>query len=168
MNVTAYLYLTFSICCVYSCSPHVKEEKLPDVHNVRQYKVAEKHVIYQYYEEYGFTDVCKHMRLCAIADSMQIDKQWKKLPLTAPDLQKINQIGNKIDKVKSDSISVVYMHKQFFQDISIVSEEYVKDSLPFQKISLRNGYYKLHDETLEVFIPQTKILYVEHYACDGN
>jgi len=58
---------------------------------------------YQYYQKFGFTDVCEYLRI--VLEPIEIPKLNKSLPIDSADLKKINNFSNKTDKLNGDIIS---------------------------------------------------------------
>lgn len=124
-------------------------------------------IIYQYYEEYGFTDLCSHNRALLLVKDWTITKGWKPLPMKLNDIKKVNAITNKIDSLVGDSLAVIYEHKSHFSDIMLESEEYISDTISFQKMDLLEGYYRVDGVgSFEVYNPKNNFLYYEQHRCD--
>jgi hypothetical protein len=143
-----------------------KSEKLPNGDIIEGFGVSDDKILYQFYEKFGFTDVCTTNRAYFKADSFQIDEGWKSLPISARDLSIINSIPNKVDSLGQDSLLIIYPYKDFFLDISLDSEEFIDNSLLEISIKLNVGYYRLNSSGFDVFNSKTHMMYHERHECE--
>ncbi|MEL6658352.1 MAG: hypothetical protein AAFR36_17960, partial [Bacteroidota bacterium] len=102
-------------------------------------------IIYQYYEKFGFTEVCEHNRMLIRSDSVsKLLVNWNALPVSKEDVILINQIANKIDTLSSSlTYSIYYRHKDYFSDVMLTNAEYVENGLTADSLNLNleMGYY---------------------------
>lgn len=65
-----------------------------------------------------------------------------------------------------DSLSIIFEPKNFFSDISLDMREFKKDINFPQKKYLGNGYYRVNDNSFEVYFNDSKSVYYEFHKCD--
>ena len=152
-----------------SCGTHNSSEKksiLPDKSLVADYNIGTDQILYQYYEKFGFTDLCVHHRtLFYVHENIKLNN-WNKLPMLEADINKVNSLHNKLDSLNGDSISVVYNYKNVFSDISLKLEEYFKDTIFDKELALTDGYYRINSTVFELYNPGNKTIYLEYHECD--
>lgn len=132
-------------------------------------KVMNNNIVYQFYEKFGFTDICIHHRIVVKVEEFNPTSEWYFLPIPDSIVKRINNISNKVDKVGSKTYSTFYKDKEAFTDITIESKEYIKESVSAKDIelSLENGFYKYENNTIKIYDPIKKLLYIEVHTCDG-
>ena len=158
------IVITFGFC---SCGTSNKIESKPDMSLALEFGLDSTQLVYQYYQKFGFTDVCEDLRMLAkLKDSPQFKKR---LPITNDDLKIINGFSNKVDSIKDSQISFETNTRSKFYDIELDFIEFSSDSL--LKIQLTNGEYEIIQtemtSTLKVFDRESGLLYAESHRCDG-
>ncbi|MCB0431378.1 MAG: hypothetical protein H6585_06505 [Flavobacteriales bacterium] len=125
-------------------------------------------ILYQYYEKFGFTDVCIHHRAlihCDVPPS-GVDG-WVSLPFAPLELEHINGMSNKVDSISDGPIlNAMFMEKQSFSDISLERWEYVMDSVSLE-VPLWRGKYHFTGDSLLIYDEEKGNLYLEVHQCDG-
>ncbi|BDD08912.1 hypothetical protein FUAX_13440 [Fulvitalea axinellae] len=149
-----------------SCTEEKDVAREPDLSLVKHYGIGKEGILYQFYEKFGFTDVCEHSRTYFKIKNFKLDKTWKALPLSDKDRLKINSISNKADSVKGDAIPVIYKMKDFYLDISLDMNEFIKDSVRLDAVNLSKGFYRVGKKHFEVYSPQRETIYYEKHSCD--
>ena len=151
---------------LFGCVSENKNEiSFPNPDLIKGYDVKQDKILYQYYEKYGFTDVCVNMRAYFKIESWS-NKGWHKLPMNAIDIKKVNSIPDKLDTLKGDTFSIIYKYKNFFSDISLKSMEYISNSTFDHTGNLREGYYRITKNTFEVYNSHRKTIYYEFHSCN--
>jgi hypothetical protein len=151
-----------------SCSLKQPPKRLPDLSLIKPFTAVRNGILYQYYEKFGFTDVCVHYRSYFRTNRFSPTQEWLKLPISPSDISKINSISNKVDKLTGKSFPILYQNKAAFSDISLESEEYVNPNLTDKTIDLTDGYYSLSEKSFMVYDNKRKTVYVEYHDCDGK
>jgi hypothetical protein len=144
-----------------------KIENQPDYSLMEEFGIDSSEIVYQYYQEFGFTDVCEDLRLISkqpIASGLQ-----NNLPLTQKDLAVINSFPNKRDSLQDRIIIGNSAARSAQQDIESRFLEYIQDSsLVFQ---LKEGEYEIiqtdTSSILKIFDSINKLLYIEVHRCNG-
>jgi len=159
------IYLAFLV--LVSCNTSSKKQSKNNITDISQligYKVEAKEIIYQYYEKYGFTDLCIHNRTYFVKENFKVNEQWKRMPLNELDIVRLNSIEEKVDTIQKGNIT--YEYKSFFEDIKIKSTEYRKDTVFKNQLDLKNSYYKISDYSFEIYNPKNKTIYFEYHFCN--
>jgi hypothetical protein len=138
---------------------------LSDIPEFEKYELENSKVLYQYYEKFGFTDVCTHSRMYFKASGITSGNGWKRLPFSKHDLALINSFSNKVDTLDKVALNVVYPLKDYFSDISLDQREYRKDSVFSATIPLGNGYYKVGVHSFEIYFNVLNTMYCEYHTC---
>ena len=150
------------------CGTNTKTENEPNMNLASEYKVDSTQLVYQYYQKFGFTDVCEDIRMVAKLNNSINFK--KRLPITEDDLKTINGFSNKVDSINSSQISFNSNTRNQFYDIELDFIEFSTDSL--LTIELSNGEYEIIQtdltSTLKVYDKESGLLYVESHRCDGT
>lgn len=150
------------------CRTNTKTENEPNMTLASEYKVDSTQLVYQYYQKFGFTDVCEDIRM--VAKLYNSPNFKKRLPITEDDLTTINGFSNKIDLINSSQISFSSNTRDQFYDIELDFIEFKTDSL--LTIELSNGEYEIIQKnltsTLKVYDKESGLLYVESHRCDGT
>lgn len=157
--------LFFVFIVISSCTSN--KSHLPSIYSVSGLEIPEERIVYQFYEKFGFTDLCEHNRLLLDSISIVIDSSWVELPIQESDLDKINHISNKVDTLLMSGYSVRYRYKSFFSDISIEIVEYLRKNSNEKDfiLNLQNGYYKLSKENLVIYDDKKSMIFYENHTC---
>ena len=155
-------------CGLIGCETNTKSKNKPNMNLASEYKIDSTQLVYQYYQKYGFTDVCEDIRMVAkLNNSPNLNKR---LPITEEDLKTINGFSNKVDSLNSSQISFNSNTRNQFYDIELDFIEFSTDSL--LTIELSNGEYEIIQtkltSILKVFDRESGLLYVESHKCDGT
>tara|TARA_B100000795_G_scaffold266601_1_gene250038 strand:+ start:2410 stop:2919 length:510 start_codon:yes stop_codon:yes gene_type:complete len=150
------------------CGTNNKTESKPDMKLATEFEMDSTQLVYQYYQKFGFTDVCEDIRMVSkLKDS---PKFKKRLPITKNDLKAINEFSNKVDSIKGSQISFDSNTRNQFYDIELGFIEFNSDSL--LTVKLTNGEYEIIQtdltSILKVFDKESGLLYVELHRCDGK
>lgn len=160
------LVLVFGVLLVLviSCDEEVKQEKLPEIVLVDSLNINPNNIVYQYYEKFGFTDVCTHYRVLLKNDTEE-RSSWKKLPFKVGDLKKINQMSNKVDPISGEIYNPKFRKKDVFDDILLERKEFfAEDSL--KSLNLLHGFYQVGESFFKIYDEKNKVLYVEIHVCN--
>lgn len=144
---------------------------LPEVTDVIGMDISEENLVYQFYEKFGFTDLCEHHRILLEVDSFKVNETWQRLPISDESLIAMNSLSNKIDTIfNQNNFAVYYKEKASFSDILLVQGEYVKKGKEkdFLSLNLQKGYYKLLRDTICIYDAARQFLYYEIHSCDAN
>ena len=155
------------VFCLFGCKKNNKIDNKPDINLATEFKIDSIQLVYQYYQKFGFTDICEDIRMVSkLKDS---PKFRKKLPINKNDLKKINSFLNKTDSINGTHISFRSNTRNKFYDIELDFIEFNSDSL--LTVKLINGEYEIiqtdSTSTLKVFDKESGLLYVESHRCDG-
>ena len=150
------------------CGTNDKAENIPNMNLATEFEIDSTQLVYQYYQKFGFTDVCEDIRMVSkLKDSPNFKK---KLPITQDDLKAINEFSNKVDLIKGSQISFDSNTRNEFYDIELDFIEFTSDSL--LTVKLTNGEYEIIQtdltSTLKIFDKESGLLYVESHRCDGT
>ncbi len=150
------------------CGTSNKNESEPNMNLAVEFGIDSTQLVYQYYQKFGFTDVCEDLRMISkLKDSPEFKKR---LPITEDDLKTINEFSNKVDSIKGSQISFESNPRNQFYDIELDFIEFSSDSV--LTIQLTNGEYEIIQteltSTLKVFDRESGLLYVESLRCDGT
>ena len=161
------VYIILVLVLVFiSCNSNNDDgRKMPKSSFIIGYEVHEDQILYQYYEKFGFTDICVHTRSYFTAKDFSVTNEWMPLPMTKKDRLRINSIPNRIDSLPDDSFLVIYNHKNFFSDISLDSKEFIRETTFEKKINLRNGFYRINKTIFEVYNDKDDVIYYEYHSC---
>lgn len=156
-----------SIVFFVSCKEKELPKSTPRVSLVKNYKVKEGDILYQYYEKFGSTDICIHGRTYFKHLGAINIKDWKKMPIDKNDLAKINEMANKVDDFDGTHLGIVYAQKDFFSDISLEAEEYIKDSSIQEGIVIHDGFYRINarGNKVEFYFSKYKTIFQEYHTC---
>jgi hypothetical protein len=154
------------ISILVSCNS--RNNNVPESKFIKSIEVPESQILYQYYEKYGFTDVCIHSRSYFRVKDFQLDSQWRKLPVSNSDIFKINSIGEKVDTFTGANFPIIYRYKYFFSDISLDSREFIKDTTFDEDVDVFNGYYRVTKSSFEIYCKERGTVYYEYHECNGR
>lgn len=133
-----------------------------------EFGVDTSDLIYQYYQKYGFTDLCEDLRMVSFVETSP--KLKKKLPISEDDLNVINAFSNKVDSVNNSAITFENNTRIFFLDIELDFIEFVTDSTV--EVGLKEGEYEIVQDKfssiLKVYDSQKGLFYIEIHECDGT
>ena len=171
LNIVKNLLLTSFVIafCLIGCGTNTKTKTKtePNMSLASEYKIDSTQLVYQYYQKFGFTDLCEDIRMVAKLNNSPNFK--KRLPITEDDLKIINTFSNKVDSINSSQILFKSNTRYRFYDMEVDFIEFKADSLI--TIELSNGEYEIIQtdltETLKVYDKESGLLYVESHRCDG-
>lgn len=162
----AFYILVFLVIVSCSANDH-KNSKLPSKTFINGYEIKSEQILYQFFEKFGFTDICIHSRSYFKINKFSATDDWKPLPMNAEDVRKANSIPNKIDSLNASDFSIIYQNKDFFSDINLELEEFVKDTIFDLKIDLSMGYYRIGKDKIEIYNHENSTIYLEYHSCDN-
>lgn len=163
------------ICCflavILSCSNgnvNTHSSKIPLNKFMIDNNIDSTNIKYQYYQKFGFTDICEHIRILSKIDS--IPNLANDLPISYADRNLINRISNKTDSIFGDKILINYRDRNVFSDIELDFYEFQSDSNLV--LNLTNGKYQVRisdfESELIIYDNKNKLIYYEIHRCDGN
>lgn len=125
-------------------------------------------IVYQYYEKFGFTDVCTHYRAVYRASSFAAwrKKPWQRLPLTTMGLECANSLNEKTDAMMAAGFQAVYREKYKFADIRLDGKEFVSNGFDSIFFPARRGGFHCSDTIIKIFDEEKKLLYLEYHKCN--
>ena len=164
-----FLLIPLFLALATKCSDGPEQGDLPNLSilNEQGFQADSLNILYQFYEEYGFTDIGTHERVLIKKEDLTperlIEKGFQKLPINQQDLDKANSIEGKGDDLYLPTLLVNYPYwKSFSHDIRNIFGEYnaIPDSV--YKIDLsEGGYYKITDTSILIYESQRQLLYTE-------
>lgn len=161
----------YFLILMFSCASNEQIKKLEspnrEINKRFNFLNIEYDIQFQFYEKYGFTDVCERYRVLGIVKDKDIlnSKLWKKLPFSDEDLEKINNISNKTDSLGNEIFNPRVFRIDSFADIRIASFFY--DKMSFDTITLKKGFYLIDNEKFTIYKKDENLIYIESYYC-GN
>lgn len=148
------------------CGTNTKNENKPNMVLASEYKIDSTQLVYQYYQKFGFTDVCEDIRMVAKLNNSPNFK--KRLPITEDDLKIINGFSNKTDSINKSQISFNSNTRSQFYDMKLDFIEFKTDTI--MTIELSNGDYEIIQtnltSTIKVYDKDSDLLYIESHRCD--
>ena len=156
------------IVCLVRCGPAEKQDSRPNMILAQQFGLDTADVLAQYYQKFGFTDVCQDLRMVAkVSGDMYFEKT---LPISADDLKRIHQFSNKLDSIANYQIEFPVIHRFYNSDIELDYHTYYSDSL--NTVQLNHGSYEIiqsrFGSVLKIFDNVNGLLYIESHTCDGT
>ena len=139
MNPLKILVLFFSPMILSCGNQQNKKQVLPNFDLALEFGSNSLELEYQYYQKFGFTDLCEDIRMIGTPSKAPI--LIKKLPLEPNDLKIINSFQNKVDKLGGDRVLFPKNLRNIFLDIELDFIEFGRDELP--NISLKLGTYEI-------------------------
>ena len=150
------------------CTTNTKNKNQPNLTLAAEYNIDSTQIVYQYYQKFGWTDVCEDIRMVAKLNNSPNFK--KRLPITEVDLKTINGFPDKVDSFNISQISFNSNTRNHFHDIELDFFEFITDSS--LTIELSDGEYEIIQtefiSILKVFDKESGLLYVESHKCDGR
>lgn len=165
-RVTICLYLCSFLC--FSCGSNSKAENKPNNKLAADYGIDATKLVYQYYQKFGFTDLCEDLRMVS---KQEVSPEFtKKLPFSTDDLKTINGFSNKIDSINGQRVLLNSSIRKHFYDVELEFVEYVTDST--FSVELTNGEYEIIETELKsvikVYDRTNDLLYIESHSCGGK
>ncbi len=143
-----------------TCAIHVKLAK--------EQGIDSSNLVYQYYQKYGFTDVCEDLRM--VAKNTRLTRFDKTLPLSAQDRQLLHSFSNKMDRLVGNQLVFTTHNRIWFRDIELDFVEFKLDSGLL--LNLEKGTYQITQSEFvnkwEVLDENSGLYYVEIHRCDGR
>jgi len=152
---------------IFGCTDSQKIENQPNFTLSQEFGIDSTEVVYQYYQQFGFTDLCEDLRL--ISRQPIVPDFEKALPISPEDLAIIAEFPNKADLFQEKIVIGNREARSVNQDIELDFLEYIPDSsLVFQ---FQDGAYEIAQtdtsSILKIFDSIHKLLYIEVHRCDG-
>jgi hypothetical protein len=122
---------------------------------------------YQFYEQFGFTDVCRHYRALGRPKETSFLKKgrWLKLPLSAKFIEKINLLDAKNDPIPNKkAFNPFYLMYQEYADIRLSAFVYSQFDKSFT-LDLNKGYYRFDEHMFCVYDEESGFFYEEYHKC---
>lgn len=169
MNTLKTISLNLIVSFVFfGCMSSQKQENTVNITLAEEFGVDSKQLVYQYYQKFGFTDVCEDLRM--VANQKEAPKFEKSLPITTEDMWIINSFSNKTDKISESPISFDTNNRKEFFDVELDFVEYTIDSNLV--INLNTGQYEISQSDrasmFKIYDRESGMLYVEVHRCDGE
>lgn len=148
------------------CAPKSGQEMLPDMKLAAEFEVDSTQLAYQYYQKFGFTDVCEDLRMVS---KLKVSPNLKKkLPIEPKDLEIINEFPNKVDRLEEFEISFDTNARSAFHDMELKFIEFISDTT--LSVQLEKGEYEISQTELlsvfKVYDSVSGLLYIEVHRCD--
>ena len=157
----------FLLLLLFGCKTDTSKESTLNVSIINEFKLDSSKVIYQFYQKFGFTDLCEDIRIVSSLESSPNLKN--ELPISIENLKIINSFSNKVDSFNGKEISIVPNLRNVFNDIELIYNEYITDSV--FTISFNKGKYELtnykFESTLKIYDEESGMFYLEIHRCDG-
>lgn len=152
---------------LFSCGTNNHQENIPDINLAKEFGIDSTQLVYQYYQKYGFTDVCEDLRMVSkVANSPQLKKE---LPISTQDLKKIHSFSNKVDSITGPTLSFQSNSRNSFYDIELEFTEFITDSN--LTLRLQKGKYEVTQTdtatTLKIYDQESGFFYIEVHRCSG-
>jgi hypothetical protein len=150
-----------------SCNSETEEAETVQLSGMHTPGIKKQDVLYQFYQRYGFTDVCIHRRTLYKTNLNEGSlKGWKQLPMTKGDIEKVNGLENKVDKINGTDFRIIYRQRKRFEDIELEQSEF-KNTGSVQPGSLfKTGLYKVNDTVFLLYDTNANLIYQEEHFCD--
>lgn len=167
MHFPSHLIFAVIFLVITGCTGSQKNENLPDYELIEEFGIDSTELVYQYYQQFGFTDLCEDLRI--ISKQTSSPGLEKDLPISPEDLAVIAEFSNKGDTFEEKIVIGNWKARSPNQDIENVFLEYIPDSL--LEFNSRVGKYeiKISDSgsILKIYDREAKLLYIEVHRCDG-
>lgn len=161
------LLLSFSLLnCNSYTNKDSNENSKPNLSLISIKNINSTEVYYQFYEKYGFTDVCEHYRTLFYFPKFKPNSKWKKLPISNCDLVLINKTENKVDSIPKFDFDVRFTQKNKFQDISLEMSEYTNPNRNRFNLDLETGYYFFNRNEICIYNISDSLFYYEVHKCN--
>jgi len=152
---------------IIACNDSPKIENRPNFTLSQEFGIDSTELVYQYYQQFGFSDLCEDLRFVT---KQLVEPSFKNvLPLSPEHLAIIAEFPNKGDLVREKIVIGNREARSVNQDIELDFLEYIPDStLIFQ---LQEGSYEIvqsdTSSILKIYDTIHKLLYIEVHRCDG-
>ncbi len=163
------LHRTFTILTItillFGCSGQKANENYANYKLAREFKIDSINLKYQYYQKYGFTDLCEEIQMVSISEKTKAFE--KMLPIEKEDLKLIKPIFPCID---DSIIDLKNNSRNFYADIELDFSECLIDS----NLNLRiaKGEYEFTETefmtTLRIYDAESGLIYLGIRKCDGK
>lgn len=116
--------ILFSISLI-NCSTKISNHNIPNYVLSNKFGIDSSNIIYQYYQKYGFTDLCEDVKMIAKTDDSPL--LTSKLPINSSDLKKLQTQSNR--DYLTDTLQLFkYNNRQYQKDVELEYLEYIQDS----------------------------------------
>lgn len=132
-----------------------------------EFGIDSTELVYQYYQQFGFTDLCKDLRI--ISKQTSSPGLEKVLPISPENLAAIAKFSNKEDVFEEKIVIGNWKARRPNQDIENVFLEYIPDSSLAFNSKIGEYEIKILDSgsILKIYDREAKLLYIEVHRCDG-
>ncbi len=155
-----------SLFIVFGCDDITKRNDIPNKKLANEFGINSTELIYQYYQKFGFTDLCEDIRMVSIPK--EVPKLYKNLPISIDDRNIINNFSNKTDSIRKSSITFKTNTRNQFYDIELDFIEFTTDSALI--INLNKGKYQISQtkstSILKIYDNESGSYYMEIHRCD--
>ena len=162
--ITSILAVFLFLGCTSSEKRNYKIEK-PNKELATKHHLNIDNIQYQFYQKFGFTDICEHTRILSTIDNAIF--LTKKLPISKNDLAIINNFPNKTDSIIGLSFSPIFQGRDLFSDIELEHFSYSSDSSFV--LHLQKGKYQIEQSEkvskLTIYDENSRLFYFEIYKC---
>ena len=155
---------------LFGCTTGNKTELLtnPNEALVKTFGLNSKDIIYQYYQKFGFTDICEEIRIISkAAEPITLEKI---LPVNQQDIDLINKFSNKTDSFLAGQPLSIIPHREHFIDIELNYFEYkAMDSI---SVGISKGSYQIEqtefESRLTIYDVENGLIFIEVHKCDSK
>ena len=113
--ILSIIFLLFSLN---SCSTRTVREDIANLNLAKEFGIDSTQLVYQYYQKFGFTDLCEDIRM--VAKKKDMPNFEKKLPISIEDLKIINLIS-KFEMVVKVSVSGITVTISPIREIDVMN-----------------------------------------------
>lgn len=164
MNI--YQFLISFVVLILGLSSCTKNKAQPNLAVASEFHISLDQLVYQYYQKYGFTDVCENIRMVTSVDvSPRLKNQ---LPIKADDRMMLSNILKGTATMNETEIRLNSNGRTRYLDIELEFVEFSADTLPV--IRLSQGEYEFHQTdlewTLKVYDSESGLLLIASHRCD--
>ena len=146
-----------------ACTGQSKKENKANYELAREFEIDSVNLIYQYYQKYGFTDLCEEIQM--ISDYKKTITYENKLPITPEDLENIKPI---FPCIGDSSLNVKRNSRSINEDIELDFREFSNDSN--LDLNLLKGEYEYtqteYFTTLKIYDAESGLTYWGIKKCD--
>ena len=160
--------LSALIILLCSCGTETEERSLIIQTIAEEFIVDGDAVVYQYYQKFGFTDLCED--ITHVIKTNNSPNLSKHLPMTEEDLVFFNKVSKADYNKDHDRLLLRCSLRTTNQDVELEFNEYCPD--PSLVIKLKSGEYEIVESKLNqiirIFDMESGLYFVEVHRCDGT
>lgn len=167
-NLISHFIFASIFFVIMGCTGSKKNESLPDYELIVEFGIDSTELVYQYYQQFGFTDLCEDLRI--ISKQTSSPGLEKDLPISLEDSAVIAKFSNKGNVFEEKIVIGNRKARRQNQDVENVFLEYIPDSLLV--FNPKVGEYEINildsGSILKIYDSEAKLLFIEVHRCDGK